>query len=308
MFSQKEKTFKSSRKNSSFQAYIWEPDQLVQKKAIIQICHGAAEHSLRYHNFAKFLAENGYVVIACDYLGHGKSANGHFGFVSQNNGHKILAKDTFLITEFAKNEYHLPIIIIGFGVGSLIARYTCSLFGIEYDAAIFMGTFDGSIYMNSLARILPKNFKNKKEKEARLISKLSTKIHNRNFKNSEFGNSYLTRDENEVKIYESDPLCGFPLTYSAYRDILRLSLIVNSKKWAEKMPKNIPIYLISGLEDPLGHFGRGVIKIYGDLVESGSKNIEIKLYEYARHCLLFELNKDEVYSDILNWIGELEAI
>ena len=125
MTMQREFSFKSANKKGNIQAYIWEPAQGVEKKAIVQICHGASEHALRYADFAQFLANNGYVVVSMDYLGHGKSGNGHFGFIASEGGHKILAKDTFYLSEFAKNEYLLPLVIFGFGMGSLIARYAC---------------------------------------------------------------------------------------------------------------------------------------------------------------------------------------
>ena len=45
-------------------------------KAIVQIAHGIAEHVDRYREFMEFLAQNGYIVVANDHLGHGKSING----------------------------------------------------------------------------------------------------------------------------------------------------------------------------------------------------------------------------------------
>ena len=49
-------------------------DNVENPKAVVLIVHGMMEHALRYYNFAKFLNENGYIVIANDLRGHGHSA------------------------------------------------------------------------------------------------------------------------------------------------------------------------------------------------------------------------------------------
>jgi alpha-beta hydrolase superfamily lysophospholipase len=43
-------------------------------KAIVQIAHGASEHSERYDRFARFLTGRGYAVYADDHRGHGLTA------------------------------------------------------------------------------------------------------------------------------------------------------------------------------------------------------------------------------------------
>ena len=299
----KEINYVSSNGFGNINAYVWEANE---PKAVIQLCHGFSEHALRYKEFAEFLSKAGYIVAAHDHLGHGKSANGHFGYIAPKNGHKILAKDTFTLTNKMKKEYDLPVILVGIGTGSLIARYVCSLFTIEYNSAIFVGTHGGGWLVNALSRLLPRDYSRNGTKEAVYINKLVFLMHNRHFKKQE-GN-WLNRNINELYLYENDPLCGFPLTYSAYRDFVKLARIVNTRSWANRMPKNMPIYLFSGLEDPIGMFGQGVIKVYGELTNAGCESVEIKLYEDIRHEVLFEMNKSEVYNDVLEWIEEVRDL
>ena len=52
-------------------AYRWEPEG--SPVAVVQILHGIAEHMLRYDEFARFLAGHGFLVVAEDHMGHGKS-------------------------------------------------------------------------------------------------------------------------------------------------------------------------------------------------------------------------------------------
>ena len=52
----------------------------------------------------------------------------------------------------------------------------------------------------------------------------------------------------------------------------------------------------------MGNFGRGVLQVYNRLQSAGVEDLEMQLYEGARHELLNELNREEVYGDILDWI------
>ena len=311
----KEFSYTSSDGESIINAYIWDDakDNAGGCRGILQLVHGFSEHSMRYREFAEHMSAAGYIVCAHDQLGHGRSAAGRFGYIGKN-GHKLLVKDTYKLTAMVKDkykDYDLPVVIMGVGTGSLVARYVCSLWGIEYSGAIFSGTTCGGVFINTLYRLLALSqdvrmgrLKRKRgQKEALRINKLMHGRYNKAFRNSEHGQSWLSRDKEEVNAFNADPLCGFALTYGACIDFLKLARITNSRGWPVRIPKNMPIYLFSGLNDPMGDFGRGVIKVYGELVNAQCTDIEIKLYEDARHEMLFELNKDEVYEDILKWLN-----
>jgi alpha-beta hydrolase superfamily lysophospholipase len=298
-------TFTSSNGESTVYAYIWRPDLTdgTKMRGVLQLVHGFGEHALRYGDFAEYMTQQGYVVCAHDQLGHGRTASGHFGYIGKN-GHKLLAKDTYKFTMLIKKEFDMPVTLMGFGAGSLVARYVCSLWGMEYGGAVFSGTSCGGAGINFLYRMFSASKLKPAtgEKEALWVSK---RLHSRNsraFRNSEHSTSWLTRDGAQAATFNADPLCGFALTYGACLDLLKLVRITNSRGWPMRMPKNLPIYLFSGLDDPIGDFGRGVIKVYSDLVSAGCKDIEIRLYEDARHDMLFELNKYEVYEDIVKWL------
>ena len=46
----------------------------------------------------------------------------------------------------------------------------------------------------------------------------------------------------------------------------------------------------------------GLKEIYEKLLQSGHSKAQLKLYEGGRHEILNEVNKDEVYSDILAFV------
>ena len=66
----------------------------------------------------------------------------------------------------------------------------------------------------------------------------------------------------------------------------------------------MPMLFISGDKDPVGDFGKGVKKVFQKYSDTGHSNISMKLYPDARHELLNEINRQEIYGDILNWLEE----
>jgi len=286
-------------------AYVWTPEDIQTARGIVQIAHGMAEHALRYEPFAEFLTDNGFIVCANDHTGHGRSADGLFGYFGERGGHKVLAKDAYRLFCIMKKQYPtMPYILFGHDLGSLVARYVSSLWGIEFDGMILSGT--GRMISGSNASAFVSMLGNLRgpKRETKLFARIKRRAANRTFKGEDPHHAWLTRDVQEIETLKADPLYGFTFTYAGIRDILKLSEIVSGSQWAARVPKDLPMYLFSGLDDPIGDFGRGVLKVYERLVEVDCENVEIKLYEDARHDMLFEQNKDEVYSDILHWLSE----
>ncbi|MCL2573991.1 MAG: alpha/beta hydrolase [Defluviitaleaceae bacterium] len=305
-----ETNFPSADGISTIYAYIWHPADGTEIRGILQLIHGFAEHALCYKDFAEHMAQKGYIVCAHDQLGHGRTASSNagskLGYIGKS-GHKLLAKDTYRLTMLIQKKHDSPITLLGFGIGSLVARYVSSLWGMEYNGAVFCGTSCGGADIRLLYRMFStsKLKRGTGRKEALWVDKRLHKSNNKAFRNSEHGTSWLTRDSVSLANYENDPLCGFPLTYGACLDLLKLTRITNSRGCADRTPKNLPIFILSGLEDPMGDFGDGVIKVYNELVGTGCGDVEIKLYENARHDIMFEINRQEVYDDILEWLEGL---
>jgi len=69
------------------------------------------------------------------------------------------------------------------------------------------------------------------------------------------------------------------------------------------IPKTLPIYIIAGQEDPVGLYGQRVEKLYDIYKALGVSDLNLKLYQGSRHEILNEINRDEVYEDILRWIN-----
>ncbi|MCL2415244.1 MAG: alpha/beta hydrolase [Defluviitaleaceae bacterium] len=299
VINQREINYTSADNETRIFAYIWEPNMQNNEKpkGILQISHDFAEHARRYEELAKFYAGLGYIVCANDHIGHGKSAKGN-----GNIGHKFLAKDVYRMSMIIKKEFNLPVVLIGFGVGSLIARYVACLWGMEYNGVVFCGTSSGNRIIDRLAAIVGKiKSKESRHREPKWFNSISERRNSRTFADENWRTSIIEEQE----IYANDPFCGAPLTYGGLRDLIKLNKIVNSRQWFGRIPKNLPIYLLSGLEDPIGDFGRGVLNIYMSLVVAGCANVEVKLYEDCRHEPLFDIAKEEAADDINEWLDEI---
>ena len=271
-------------------------------RAIFQIAHGMAEHIERYHEFMAFLAENGFAAFAHDHIGHGKTgkAAGELGFIAEENGHKILIEDVRAFAESVKADFPgKKHILMGHSMGSFIARNYAARYGGELSGLVLMGTGGPNRATKAgltVTRILAKNH------GAHYVSALIEKLafgsyNNRTKKKTKF--DWLSVNKENVSKYIADELCGFPFTVSAMHDLITLNALCNTKKWAKAMPKSLPIYLVSGGEDPVGEYGEGVKKVCRMLHLAGVESAKIKLYSRARHEILNEACYPIVCKDIL---------
>ena len=67
------------------------------------------------------------------------------------------------------------------------------------------------------------------------------------------------------------------------------------------MRKDLPILLLSGDMDPVGDYGKGVVKIKKRLEKAGC-NVQMRLYEGGRHEMHNETNRDEVFADLVAYL------
>ena len=80
---------------------------------------------------------------------------------------------------------------------------------------------------------------------------------------------------------------------------------VSRPEWARNVPADLPILLVSGAEDPIGDYGRGVKKVFRRLKEAGVEKTTLRLYEGGRHEILNELNRDEVFRELGDYLEGL---
>lgn len=278
-------------------------------KAIVIITHGMAEHARRYDHFAEFLNSHSFIVYAHDQRGHGETAGKtqKIGFISNKNGWEKITLDLKEMVDIAKKENPgLPVFLLGHSMGSLVVRTFLIRFSEEIQGVILSGTAGSAGFLAVLGNILTSIimiFK-KKSSPSPLMDTLVFGSFNKEFEPKRTKFDWLSRDEKVVDDYVADPLCGTIFSLKFFKDLANGVEYVNKSKYIENIRKDISIYSFAGDKDPVGKNGKQVTEVYDMYKKAGIKDIELKLYPEARHETLNEINKEEVYSDIINWINK----
>lgn len=299
--------FLSCDKKNNIHAVKWMPDD-GEIRAVFQITHGMIEYIERYEEFAEFLTEHGFLVVGHDHLGHGHSVSTKedWGYISEKNGSDLLVADMHRLRKIVQKEYNgKPYFMLGHSMGSYMLRKYLTLHGKNLTGAIIMGTgmVSGGVTKSALA-----------------LSRSIAKIHGWHYrsefvKNLTFSgpykkfcldgsipeNSWLTKDIKIVNHYYSEPRCSFVFTLAAYKCLFETVYYDGQLENAKKIPKKLPLYLVSGADDPVGDLGKGVKKVYAQLKSAGIRDVSCKLYKNDRHEILNETDRENVYQDILAW-------
>ncbi|MBO4445716.1 MAG: alpha/beta hydrolase [Clostridia bacterium] len=297
-------TYTSSVGDCEIHATKWIPENA---KAIFNITHGMAEHIERYEGFAEFLAENGFAVYAHDHIGHGKSINGIYkaGYFGDKNAEgTIFVDDNKLIVDIAKEENPgLPVFFFGHSMGSFVTRKYIALYGEGLKGAIICGT--GGPNPATGVAILLANLAGKIkgfDADGKFINGLAFGTYNKKTA-KRTGFDWLTKDEAIVDKYIADPLCGFLFSNNGFKDMLGMLGFVNSADCYANTPKALPLLIISGADDPVGEYGKGVEKVAAAYKANGNP-VDLKLYAGDRHEILNEFDKETVMNDILAWLNK----
>ena len=297
--------FNSSTGKNKIHARMCVPD--AEPRAIVQIIHGIAEYIDRYDEFMSFLADNGIIAVGTDHLGHGKSIESEeqTGFFAYDNGWDYVVRDEEVLRLAMHENYpELPIIVFGHSMGSFMTRTLLIRYPDAFNAAIISGTgnqgaalVNGGLFMGNLFTGLKGA-----HHYSKFLNNLAFGSYNKIYDNPKTEYDWLSRDEANVQKYIDDPLCGFIPSCSLFRDMMTGVKFITNKKNLTAMNKDMPVYFMSGDMDPVGECGKGVQKAYNNFLEAGMKDVSIKLYPGGRHEMLNEINKDEVYTDILAWL------
>lgn len=284
----------------------WEPEGA--PVAVLQIVHGVAEHVTRYDEFATFMAQKGFLVVAEDHMGHGGSLGdeGKLGcFVG--GWHKAVA-DTYKLLSYTRTECpDVPYILLGHSMGSfmvrtLLAKYPKS--GV--DAAIISGTawMHRAILNSGIAAATLVGKRQGMDTPSKFLNDMMFGSYNNKIEHRRTSHDWLTRDHKIVDAYVADPLCGFTITAGLAKDMLTGILYIQEKEHLAKMRKDLPVFFIAGSDDPVGNYGAGVKQAVQAFRKAGMQHVSLRLYPLCRHEVLNELNKEEVYANILDWLRD----
>lgn len=299
--------YESSTGKNQIHARICTPDGA--PRGIVQIAHGIAEHINRYEDFMRFLAENGFVAVGNDHLGHGKSIARleEQGIFAEKDGWNYVVEDMKKLREQVTEQFpNLPYVFFGHSMGSFLTRTFLILHPDLYDAAILSGTGHQSpalVNGGYLSAELMTKLKGPRS-SGQALNDMAFGSYCKRIENPRTPFDWLSRDSETVDRYIADPLCGFVCKTSLYRDMMGGLKFLTNQKNINRMNKDAPIYFMSGAEDPVGDYGAGVETAYKAFCRAGLKDVMIRLYPGGRHEMLNEINRNDVMQDILNWLNE----
>lgn len=287
---------------NTIHAVVWKPEGEI--KGAVQIIHGMCEYAARYAPFAKFLNANGFLVCAEDHLGHGKSAKSadDLGYFNDQRDYNIVIEDIHeLKLTVQKDLGDTPWFVLGHSMGSFFCRKYISVHGNEFKGAVIMGSgFKSKATLNTALFAVKLNaafcgWRNR----SKTIKKLAFGSYNKKFKPNRTGNDWLSKNPDNVDAYESDDFCGFDFTNNGYYILFSIIKQACSKKVIGAVPKNLPVYFVAGEKDPVGDYGKGVIKACNKFHKAGIKDVSITLYDDCRHEILNDDCRDRVQEDVL---------
>lgn len=291
--------------NTKLNITLW--DEVATPKGCVQISHGMAEHPDRYDDFAKFLNGKGYIVAADDHRGHRKCGiDGVNGQVYGDSWNQTL-EDMDTLCEYLKNTYKLDVALVGHSYGSFLTQRYLEKNSKKLVGAILSGTAymkNALLSMGLVIASIQKTFLGG-DKKGNLINKLSFGSYNKKFVDQGQEFAWLSRDKEQVQKYQDDPDCGYTLCLDYYQSFFKGVMKMYGED-AKTIDKDFKLMIAVGGDDPVSNSSVLAAKLNNFYMGLGLKPL-FKVYNKARHEILNETNKEEVYADMGNFIDTLFA-
>lgn len=300
-------TFLSTDGKTQLHGMCWEPEG-GSVHAVLQICHGVAEHIARYDAFARYLNGLGIAVVGHDHLGHGLSLpeSGTPVYFGEGNTWNTVVDDIYVLHQRIRLWYpDVPLCIMGHSMGSFLTRTYLIRYPGTVKAAVIMGTgwqpkaviAGGMAVAKAVGAVVGENG------TSDLVTNLAFGAYNKLFAPNRTSCDWLSADEDNVDTYMADPLCGADATVGLFRQML-LGIRFNQKlSNLRQMDPRIPVLFVAGEKDPVGDCGNGVRRTYQEFRRAGVQDCTLKLYPGLRHEILNEkAQQQQIFEDIGQWL------
>jgi alpha-beta hydrolase superfamily lysophospholipase len=258
-------------------------------RGIIQIAHGMGEHIGRYQKFIDELVHVGMVVYSNDHRGHGRTARSPKDFGNLGTGgFNLLVEDMVHLSNIAKRDNPgQPFILFGHDLGSFAAQQ----YVFDHSNLIDGLILSGSGALDGLARLAKKT--------------PLEKILNEQFSPARTPFDWLSRDPTIVDAFIKDSLCFAALQPGSMESFLAAESQLADPDCLRWIRSDLPIYLFSGSEDPVGQQLEGVRLLLERYRKAGVTNLSHHFYPGGRHEMLNEINSCEVRTNLVLWISEI---
>lgn len=281
--------------------YVWSPEG--QAKGIVLVSHGMAEHAARYARVAERLCAAGYVVYASDHRGHGRTVTrpDGLGYFEGAGFEGVIADQEKLRLRALQEHPGLPVFVLAHSMGSFVMRRYLIDHSDKIAGVVLSGTAGGQLGLVKAGRALAtvERLRLGPRGKSTVLHALSFGDYNKRFKPIRTESDWLSRDPVEVDKYVADPLCGWILTTQGWIEVMTSIIAMQDPAAVSRMRKDLPIFVLSGSEDPVGRNTAGVRDTLELFKNAGLSNVTHKLYPGGRHEMLNETNRDEVEQDIV---------
>ena len=280
----------------------WTPEG--KPRAVLQIVHGITEYVERYDTFANYMADHGYVVVAEDHMGHGQSVNGEGIEGYFHGGWFSAVEDTYRLLLDTRAEYpDLPYVLLGHSMGSFMARtILCQHPDCGISAAVISGTcWQPAFAMPAIVKVMEAACRvvgetNVSEK----LQKLVFGTYNARVEHQRTALDWVSRD---TKVVDNHPMMqGRQPKAGLLRDMMVGINYIEQKENLANMRKDLPVFFVAGGDDPVGSYGKGIRSCADAFRQAGMTDVSVRIYPLCRHEILNEINKKEIFEDILQWI------
>ena len=281
---------------------VWTPDGA--PRSIVIVAHGASEHSGRYARFAGVLTDLGHAVYAIDHRGHGATASSTGVGRAGPRGWDGIVDDLNELVDLARRRTgDLPVVLFGHSMGSFIAQLFAQRYGDRLTGLVLSGSagaMDG--IQDTIAMLDAMVAQGAGDEPAPIFGPL-----NAAFEPARTPFDWLSRDPDEVDRYVADPMCGddAPLTIAFVKDMMSQAAHAWDPANEARIPKGLPILLITGEADPVSQNGATVRQLEARYRDAGIGDVTGLYYADARHELLNETIRDRVHDDVSGWLDRV---
>ncbi|MGV3548875.1 alpha/beta fold hydrolase [Rhizobium sp.] len=281
-------------------------------RGIFLLSHGLAEHSLRYAPLARHLAARGYAVRGFDHRGHGLTTapDAPLGRFAWKGGEAALLADLAAVRDNVTAEHPgLPVILFGHSMGGMIAARAA-----ETDPHAYAGLCIWNSHLNpgisgKIGRFVLKaeRFFKGSDVPSRFGPLFTFETWAKSVKDARTPFDWLSRDEAEVAKYVADPLCGFDCSVSLWLDLIGMAHAGGLDANLARLPKDLPINLVGGGEDPATDRGAAMTWLAARLQRLAIKNVHLTIYRDMRHETLNERGGEQAMAMLADWADTVVA-
>jgi alpha-beta hydrolase superfamily lysophospholipase len=246
-------------------------------KAVIQLAHGAGEHSMRYLEPLTPIIEAGYVVYSADHRGHGMTSGmSHLGDFGPGGATAAVDDMAVLARLIREREGGLPLVLMGHSMGAMFAQAWLLDHSALIDALVLSGTAGGG-------------------------GPRPTGGPNSGYAHPRTDYDWLSRDDAEVDKYIADPFCGIRFAPDSAASFAALRERRATPEELAKVKPGLPVYIFVGDEDPINARLERLTPLV-DAYKAAGLAVTLKVYPGGRHEMLNETNRAEVVADLRAWL------